>query len=261
MTRFSYAVLVATLAACAAGAPPTSAGDDLPDDPDASVNGGTSGSSGSGGGFDDSGVPDAGSLPDSGGSSGSSGTAGSSGNAGASGTAGSSGAGAIGGTGGSGDCTPGQSEEVGACAMCGTLVRQCNNGATWDAPICSNQGECEVNQQESAGCGNCGTKTRTCSDTCTWQPYGACSNEGVCAPGSTGADCLCSSNSAGTISACCGVQTCTDTCAWSCDLKSGAECDWNAGTTFECCGTGQWHFCSASCHWFNCAATSTTTCP
>ncbi|MFO0659648.1 MAG: hypothetical protein U0165_07445 [Polyangiaceae bacterium] len=198
MSRLSLVVLVAMLSACAAGAPPTSAGDEL-DDTDASVQGGTSGSSGSAGSPYDSSIPEAGYFPDSG-TAASGGTAGSAGNAGAGGTAGSSGSAGAAGSGGtsSSECTPGQAEEVGACAMCGTLVRTCTDASTWGSPVCTAQGECEVGQSEDAPCGNCGSKTRSCSSTCTWEAFSPCGGEGVCAPGSTGADCLCSSNSSGT---------------------------------------------------------------
>lgn len=120
---------------------------------------------------------------------------------------------------------------------------QTSGGGT---PVCSAGSE----ETESQPCGNCGTQTRkrVCSSSCawgTWSAWSGCSGEGICAPGATES---CSTEG-------CEVKTCTNSCQWGpCGLKSGAVCAWDAGTNYQCCGSGQWQFCSKTCNWFPCAA-------
>jgi hypothetical protein len=158
-----------------------------------------------------------------------------------------------GGTGGSGEavsCTPGEEEDLGECAMCGTLKKVCQDAGTWGAPSCVNQGACSPGDTDEVACGNCGTQARLCLDSCVWEPSGACENEGPCAPGEV-QDCMCSSSSVK--DACCGEQVCNDSCAWDpCELATGNECIWEGGTEWRCCGDpGEktWEWCLSSCKW------------
>lgn len=149
------------------------------------------------------------------------------------------------------ECQAGQTMDVGACAMCGTLRRHCVN-FHFVAPVCEAQGVCITGAKESAPCGNCGTKSRTCNAKCAWDPFGACGSEGTCAPGST------------TPGSCdpCSEQTCSATCTWgACALKPGNQCEWQKGTNHQCCGGNSWQFCappdaSKPCHWYACASCS-----
>jgi hypothetical protein len=192
------------------------------------------------------------------GGAGGNGDGGGGGTGGDGGTGGSAGGGGNGGTGGNGvagfpaaECQPGQTMDVGACAMCGTLRRHCV-GFHFAAPVCESQGVCVTGAKESAPCGNCGTKTRTCNATCTWDAYGACGGEGPCAPGAT---------QAGSCDPC-SQETCGKTCTWgACALKAGNQCEWQKGTNHQCCGAGSWQFCappdaSKPCHWYACAPCS-----
>jgi hypothetical protein len=201
----------------------------------------------------------AGSNAGTGGTGGANGTGGTtSGTAGDSGTGGSSGSGTSGngsmGSGGSGqECVPSSTEQQGPCAQCGTQIRTCQTNGTWGPSVCTNQGECEVNEQSSETCGNCGTKTRICSSTCSWGAFGACSNEGVCAPTTSQDSASCDY---------CSEQVCTNTCSWgACELKPTSTCEWKNGSSYQCCGTGMWQFCSkATCGWFPCQAAPAGTC-
>lgn len=184
------------------------------------------------------------------------------------------------------ECTPGQEEVVGACAKCGQQLRTCGPEGTWGAPSCEAQGECEAGAQDSAPCGSCGQKIRTCSNTCSWGDYGACSAQGACTPGekdtqpcgNCGEQTRTCNDSCqwGGFGGCqgegvcapgateqsdcdgCSQKVCSNSCTWSaCKLKSGSKCEWKNGTSFQCCGGGQWQFCSkTTCDWFPCAACS-----
>jgi hypothetical protein len=159
-----------------------------------------------------------------------------------------------GGSGGGGvDCNPGEVQDLGDCGMCGSLQKVCNGSGSWDTPSCIDQGVCTPNDVEEASCGNCGTQTRTCSNTCVWGSYGTCQSQG-CAPGDT-QDCMCST--LGSTTSCCGQKVCNNNCEWgTCGLKPTSQCDWDAGTTYRCCGSGgSWEWCLSSCQWSgNCAS-------
>ncbi len=152
---------------------------------------------------------------------------------------------AQGGVGGvTGGCTNGQMMDLGACARCGRNVQLCENNQ-WSAPMCVDQGVCEAGVTDQEACGNCGTRIRTCSTLCEWGTFGACSGQGECAPG------------AETTTGCsdpCQAKTCGSNCTFgACGLKSGATCEFNGGSNFQCCGAGKWQFCSSStCTWFPC---------
>ena len=149
---------------------------------------------------------------------------------------------------GQGVCMIGQSDTQ-SCGNCGTKTRTCNSSCQWDAfGACAGEGVCGPGQTDTADCGNCGTKTRSCTNSCTWGAYGSCAGEGECAPGTTGPSCMCSTY--GSTTACCGVQKCTNSCTWgACALKTGAECDWESGSNWRCCGTNSWQFCLSTCKW------------
>jgi len=149
---------------------------------------------------------------------------------------------------GQGTCTPGQSETKSqSCGSCGTQTstRSCDWSCNWSAwsswSSCSGQGVCTPWQTEtqSQACGNCGSqsRSRTCSAFCTWGDWGSwssCSGQGACTPGTV----------SGTGCDACAQKTCTAACQWSsCALKPGAQCLWEQGTNWKCCGTNKWKFC------------------
>ncbi len=177
------------------------------------------------------------------------GEGGSAGEAGASAGAGTASGGA------GGDCTPGDVLEVGSCEKCGISQRLCDESGQYGAPVCQSQGECEAGAQVSAACGNCGTQERTCQSDCTWGALGACSGEGVCAPGAIDTNCISGPSTDQKLDPCL-VKECSSSCQWSaCKLKAGAVCAWEAGHNYKCCGTDMWQFCSsASCDWHPCAS-------
>lgn len=180
------------------------------------------------------------------------------GEAGLGGEAGAAGFGA-GGFGGGTTCMPGEVKVLGQCGLCGTLQNECDELGSWGPEVCADEGVCQPDDQDSAACGNCGSKTRTCSTACQWGDYGNCNGEG-CAPGAT-KECLCSTNAAGTISSCCGQQVCDNSCQWgTCGLKPTSDCDWNAGHTYRCCGTGKWQYCLSECQWSTDCATCSSCC-
>ena len=149
---------------------------------------------------------------------------------------------------GEGPCEPGDTgQEEASCGDCGgkTRTRTCNDLCQWDDfgswSACSGEGACTPGetQSEQSGCGDCGSKTRSrsCSDACQWEAWGgwsACAGQGACSPGQTqdgGCDpCL--------------EKTCNGSCQWGgCQFKPGANCEWQNGTHWKCCGPGKWHFC------------------
>jgi hypothetical protein len=88
---------------------------------------------------------------------------------------------------------------------CGACGNACAAGATCQSGTCS----CAMGPATQA-CGNCGTQTRSCNADGSWSAWGACTGEGVCAPGTTQA-----CDDAGT-------QTCGSACAWSaCSCNTG----------------------------------------
>lgn len=97
-------------------------------------------------------------------------------------------------------CQPGQTR---TCGHCGTQL--C--GANYNWGTCGGEG-CQPGSTITEACGNCGRRVDTCSSSCQWVA-GACSNEGVCAPGATKPCCSCSKGCS-----CGGAQTCTSSCTW-----------------------------------------------
>jgi hypothetical protein len=108
---------------------------------------------------------------------------------------------------GEGVCSPGAKESE-ACGTSGMRARSCSGTCSWgsfgecvgDAPTCG-----FIGKTESEACGNCGTRTRTCAAS-GWGTWGACTGEGVCAPGAT-ESLACTTG--GTKS-----RTCSTTCTW-----------------------------------------------
>lgn len=139
-------------------------------------------------------------------------------------------------------CTPFETEELGPCEPCGTLVRECQEDGSFSEGECVFA--CAPGQVENEPCGNCGTRTRSCSEACEWGEFSECEGQGECAPGEVEDDAACHPQ--------CTVQTrtCTDSCEWGpCDLKDGAACNWNEGKTWRCCDVGKWQWCRDSCQW------------
>jgi hypothetical protein len=185
-----------------------------------------------------------------------------------------------------------------ACGDCGTHTRTCQNG-TWSAwSDCMNGGICSIGTTQPCGaggtelcdssckwgqcvgqtcfgpaiqaCGNCGTQRRTCdAATAGWSAWGPCTEQGVCAPGTTeacgtngthacGGNCqwgACGSQvCSGAPSAACGncgsqTRTCdTITAKWSAFSACTMEgmCKPNAT---RACGTGGAQICGGNCQW------------
>ncbi len=67
-----------------------------------------------------------------------------------------------------GVCRPGTADNIGSCALCGTLVRVCSDQCEWNPAECIGQGECEAG--DSRACTTtCGTQgTQTCDSLCRW---------------------------------------------------------------------------------------------
>ncbi|HMR10889.1 MAG TPA: hypothetical protein PKA88_34160 [Polyangiaceae bacterium] len=132
------------------------------------------------------------------GSAGSAGTAGSAG----SGTGGASGAG-TGGT--TGACTPGQKQDVGSCAKCGTKRQTCDASGQWGPEQCEDQGACNPGDEDTAACSDT-CEAKTCKNDCSW---GACGLK-------SGAKCKYNSGSEWQ---CCGTNK------WQ--FCNSATCDWH----------------------------------
>jgi hypothetical protein len=147
-----------------------------------------------------------------------------------------------------------------ACGNCGTQTRACNNGVWSKWSTCMNEGMCAPGSMKKCGtggmqtcspacqwgtcggqtctgpmtqaCGNCGTQSRTCNNG-TWSDWGACMNEGMCAPGANQA---CGTG---------GMQTCTSACQWAacagqtCTGPMTQACG-NCGTQSRTCSNGAW---------------------
>ncbi len=158
-----------------------------------------------------------------------------------------------------GECTPDDMQsDTQACGMCGegtqTRTRTCGADCSWGAysdwGTCTTSAECTPGQtdQDSRACGNCDRGTqqrmRSCdSSSCTWgswSSWGSCSGGGTCAPGATRSGCDP-----------CGVEVCSSSCNWgSCQPRSGAQCLFESGTHWRCCGSSSWQYClSSSCSW------------
>lgn len=152
-------------------------------------------------------LDDAGSagVTGSGGASGSAGAGAAGGFAGGAGTAGSAGSGA-GGTGGTtGTCTPGQKQDVGSCAKCGTKRQTCDAGGNWGPEQCEDQGACNPGDEDTAACSDT-CEAKTCKSDCSW---GACGLK-------SGAKCKYNSGSEWQ---CCGTNK------WQ--FCNSATCDWH----------------------------------
>lgn len=145
-------------------------------------------------------------------------------------------------------CTLGEIEQEPCGNSCGTRSRSCTAECGWGPWSSCSGGVCVPGETETGNgsCGNCGTRSRTraCTNECSWGSWGSwstCTGQGSCAPGATDS---CSN---------CTEKNCTDSCEWTtCTLNAGAGCAWEQGTNFECCGFGQWHFCSPGCEWYPC---------
>ena len=172
-----------------------------------------------------------------------------------------------------------------ACGNCGTQMRRCDNGVWSEWSECTGPGVCAPNAARSCGsggnqscggncqwgnctnqvcvgaaseaCGNCGTRTRTCdADTGRWSEFGACEEQGACAPDSTrecGRD---------------GTQSCRGDCSWDgactgqmCEGESTRSCG-NCGTQTRSCNTdtGTWSDWSACRGQGECSANATRAC-
>ena len=66
--------------------------------------------------------------------------------------------------------------------------------------------ECEEDATETQSCGLCGLQVRTCSQEGAWSQWGACSDEGVCAPGDS-QTWACGQGQVAT-------RLCDDSCGW-----------------------------------------------
>jgi hypothetical protein len=160
-------------------------------------NGGASlgGSAGSGGGANDA-------WP-----GGSAGLAGAAGVAGVAGAAGSGG-------GTTGQCTPGEKQDLGSCQKCGTSRRTCDATGKWGNPACEDQKDC--NPGETAGGCTDPCAEKLCGSSCT---FSACQKKGS-------AVCL---YKAGSSWQCCGAgkwQYCSSTtCDWfPCQACASCAC-------------------------------------
>ena len=156
------------------------------------------------------------------------------------------------------ECVLGSKETENCPGACGTRERECTNTCSWGPWTECGGAQCvpgETEEQKQS-CGNCGeqTRTRSCGANCSWNSWSnwsSCGSQGSCAPGETES---CGSDD-------CQVRTCNNNCQWgSCSLKPGAECTWDGGSNFQCCGSNQWQFCSSSCQWFPCDECSNCGC-
>jgi hypothetical protein len=179
-----------------------------------------------------------------------------------------------------GECSPGQTRDVGACGNCGRLIQTCTAQGQWDAGSCQGQGVCSPGSTRTGASCQCGgNATDTCSSSCQWQAgscpggaccpgqtrdVGACGNcgrliqtcgsnyqwdggvcqgQGVCAPGSTrqGASCQCGGTA---------TDTCSASCQWQAGTCPSGVCIPGQTRTVSCgCGGSQTDTCSSSCQW------------
>jgi len=65
----------------------------------------------------------------------------------------------------------------------GTVERFCQASGTWAYGACTDEGECAPGTIESTACGNCGSQQRRCTTACAWETVGTCTGSGECAPG------------------------------------------------------------------------------
>lgn len=169
-------------------------------------------------------------------------------------------------------CRPGETEgEERSCGDCSegaqSRSRSCSDStcqwgdwAAWTA--CATSAECTPGETQSDEdlCGNCDrgrrTRSRACDGgSCRWGSWGGwsgCSGGGPCSPGARRDSDACDP---------CSEQVCNGECNWGgCQLRSGATCEWEAGTNWRCCGSSRWQFClgpSYGCVWStDCASCS-----
>ncbi len=138
---------------------------------------------------------------------------GAAGMSGAGGEAGLAGEAGMGGAAGTTGCSPGETQDVGTCAKCGTKQQTCDANGQWGPDECVGQGACEPGTT-TGGCSD-PCQEKTCQNDCTW---GSCKLK-------SGAKCLYES---GTNFQCCGTdkwQFCNkDTCDWySCQSCNGSS--------------------------------------
>jgi hypothetical protein len=106
-------------------------------------------------------------------------------------------------------------------------------------------GACTPGEQQVLGtCEKCGSSTQTCDENGSWGAA-ECLQQGACTPGET---------STSGCSDPCSDKKCGTDCSWgTCGLKSGANCLYEGGSNFKCCGVDHWQFCNAStCDWYSC---------
>ncbi len=93
--------------------------------------------------------------------------------------------------------------------MCGTQDRFCNASNVWEYGACGDEGVCAPGTSMDVACGMCGTQPARCMADCTWSPTAACSGEGMCSPGDM------ERTSAGCASDQTRVVTCDSSCAFT----------------------------------------------
>lgn len=75
-----------------------------------------------------------------------------------------------------GECTPGEMRDLGACGNCGRQVQLCGSDCRYQPSACSSEGECapgvEDTQMEMCPDGETRTRSRQCSAACAWGDYG-----------------------------------------------------------------------------------------
>jgi hypothetical protein len=82
--------------------------------------------------------------------------------------------------------TPGTTETSLPCGtMCGTRDRFCTIANVWDYGACTDEGVCVPGTTGTLPCGMCGTRAARCTTACGWTPVAGstCTGEGVCSPG------------------------------------------------------------------------------
>lgn len=162
---------------------------------------------------------DAGSEASAGGSSGAAGAGGESGVAGMAGMAGIAGMAGAAGGGGTTACSPGQTQDTGTCAKCGTMQQTCDQSGAWGPDQCVGQGACEPGAT-TGGCSD-PCQEKVCKNDCTWS---ACQLKG-------GAKCLYES---GTNFQCCGTDKWQFCNATTCDWYSCQSCNGSSGCLNSC---------------------------
>lgn len=137
------------------------------------------------------------------------------------------------------DAAVGRSATRACASACGTGVERCTAGQ-WlpcDAPTTC---DCTAGTPDrKVGCGNCGELLQSCVNG-QWVDVGSCAGEGVCSVGQI---------QAGSCDGC-SQQLCGDTCQWGpCTLRPGAQCEYQNGSNYRCCGYKRFQFCLPTCMW------------